>query len=419
MANLYYHRMMEGFPDRLYSSVSYAAGYSKRAFVLTTLEQDDHVIVDPTEGMDLSFPDLTLLNEQGLGPRPENVHTGRFDHYLHWSENLERNRELIEKLESVSFDYLFPFTGKSRICHALAERLGIPVRTSDSRTSYWAEDKKTLLEMEHLSRVPAGCRVNDNTEIARCFSDLQNNPGFPGKMVLKAAQSASGTVSAIIETEAQLLDFIKEFDFSQLDGGVLEEWHESDMRSPSINYFIYPDGRSKILFISNQIFEDSEIVHGKEGTRIYRGNAYPTDFDRSMREKIVKNTRPLVDELFKRGYWGPVGFDTIVVNGSDNYVTEINPRITGPHFGWRPMKNLGLSSFTLQNEKINPDEPFGKLRKTLEDILYYKGKSGGYVIFNFFPGKFIGLSLGSSPEEAAEIREKSTRLIKKLNGRKN
>ncbi len=419
MANLYYHRMMEGFPDRLYSSVSYAAGYSKRAFVLTTPDRDDHVIIDPTDGMDLSFPDLALLNEQGIGPRPENVHTGHFDHFLHWSENLERNRELVEKLESFSFDYLFPFTGKSRICHALAERLRIPVRTSDSKTSYWAEDKKTLLEMEHLSKIPPGNIVTDNKDIVESFNNLIKNPGHRGKVVLKAAQSASGTVSSIVETEDQLLDFIKEFDFSELDGGVLEEWYESDKRSPSINYFIYPDGRSKILFISNQIFEDSEIIHGKEGTRVYRGNSFPTDFNDDIKEKIIRNTAPLVGELTKRGYWGPVGFDTIVVGESDNYVTEINPRITGPHFGWRPMKNLGLSSFSLQNEKINPDVPFHRLRKTLEDILYCRGKSGGFVIFNFFPGKFIGLSLGSSPEEVTEVREKSSRLIKKLNGRSN
>ncbi len=419
MANLYYHRMMEGFPERLYSSVSYAAGYSKRSFVLTTIERDDHIIVDPTDGMDLSFPDLALLNEQGIGPNPENVHIGHFDHFLHWSENLTRNRELIEKLESIHFDHLFPFTGKSRICHALAERLGIPVRTSDSRTSYWAEDKKSLLEMEHLSKIPAGCTVSNNGDIIRCFNMLTGNPGHPGKTVLKAAQSASGTVSSILENETQLLEFIEEFDFSQLDGGVLEEWYESDRRSPSINYFIYPDGRIKILFISNQIFEDSEIIPGREGTRVYRGNSFPSDFDQEMKDQIINNTIPLAEELFKKGYWGPVGFDTIVVNGSENYVTEINPRITGPHFGWRPMKNLGLSSFSLQNEKINPDESFRKLRETLEDILYYRGKSGGYVMFNFFPGKFIGLSLGSSPEEVKEIREKSAHLLNKLNGRKN
>jgi hypothetical protein len=70
----------------------------------------------------------------------------------------------------------------------------------------------------------------------------------------------------------------------------------------------------------------------------------------------------------------------------------------------------------VENEKINPPEPFHRPREILEDILYYRGKSGGYVIFNFFPGKFIGLSPGSSPEEVTEIREKSARLIKKLNG---
>ena len=91
MPNLYYHRMLEGFPEQLYESVSFAGGYSKRAFSLTKPEWNDHVLIDPCDGMDLSFPDLALLNEQGLGPKPENVHVVNFDHKKNWQTNVKNN----------------------------------------------------------------------------------------------------------------------------------------------------------------------------------------------------------------------------------------------------------------------------------------------------------------------------------------
>lgn len=419
MANLYYHRMIEGFPERLYSSVSYAAGYSKRAFVLTTPERDDHVLIDPTDGMDLTFPDLTLLNEQGIGPRPENVHAVRFDHRQDWSDNCRENRKMLELLGEHSFENIFPFTGKATVVHRLADELGVPVRTSSQDITYWAEDKKTLLKLSHLSRVPRGFQVMNNQEIVDSWRALDQSGDDRRRAVIKAAQSASGTVSTIVENEEHLQKFISEFDFAELDGGVVEEWFDSDSRSPSINYFIYPDGTPKVLFISNQIFEDESIVYGREGTRIYRGNSFPTDFDETIQQKIRDLTIPLAEALYRGGYWGPVGFDTIVVDGTEVFITEINPRITGPHFGWRPAKNIGLPCFSLQNEKIRKDIHFSVLREALEEILYYRGAVEGYVIFNFFPGKFIGLVLSSHPKRLEELRSRVDELLKPLRREKN
>ncbi|MFC1670573.1 ATP-grasp domain-containing protein [Spirochaetota bacterium] len=404
MPSLYYHRMIEGFPEKLYESVSFAAGYSKRAFVLTTPEKNDHVLIDPCEGMDISFPDLPLLNEQGLGPPPENVHVVNFNHDLEWSVNKENNKDIINTLKKIDFDNLFPFTGKSGVVHNLASQLNLKIRSAPKDASYWAEDKRSLVDLSGLSNVPFAYKCSNNEELILNYEKLINRKGYPGKAVVKASQAASGTVSAVVETMEHLKDFMGHFKLEELDGGIIEEWFESDEFSPSINYFIYPDGKYKILFISDQIFEDSKIALGKEGTRIYRGNRFPSKMDSGINNKIIELTDPLVKALYSNGYWGPVGFDTIVAENSRVYITEINPRITGPHFGWRPMKNLGLSCFSLQNEKIGPHVNFNALRNAIEDQLFYKGKDDGYIILNFFPGKFIGVCVSGVPQRLDEIR---------------
>ena len=56
--------------------------------------------------------------------------------------------------------------------------------------------------------------------------------------------------------------FLDEFNLQDLDGGVIEEWYDSDPRSPSINYFIYPDGKYKILFISDKVQSLFEAILG-------------------------------------------------------------------------------------------------------------------------------------------------------------
>ena len=414
MAVLYYHRMLEGFPEPLYQSVSYAAGYSKRAFVLTTPHKGDHVLIDPSAGMDLSFPEIGLLNEQGLGPDPEKIHVVDFDHTAGWQENASRNRAIIDQLKNDGIEAVYPFTGKSRIVHALARECGAGVRTSACEETFWAEDKKTLLDLAHLAPVPFGYKVRDNAELYSKWQRLCGRSTYTGTAVVKASQSASGVTSTIVRSAGHLQSFTDVFDLGALCGGVIEEWHESDPRSPSINYFIYPDGRCKVLFVSDQIFEDGRIVYGREGTRVYRGNRFPSTFDSAIQQRIAAGTLPLAEELYRHGYWGPVGFDTIVIGRSTLLITEINPRITGPHFGWRPMKNLGLSCFSLQNEEVRKDTGFGSLRDALEEVLYYPGKTEGYIILNFFPGKFIGVVVAAREDAMDEMKDRAAEKLRPL-----
>lgn len=411
MAVLYYHRMVEGFPESLYRSVSHAAGYSKRSFVLTTPDRNDCVLIDPSRGMDLSFPELALLNRQGLGPRPENVFIAHFDHQRSWQENVAHNRQVLRRLQNSDIDILYPFTGKSTIVHLLADHLGVPVRTSSRESAYWCEDKKTLLAFRDLAPIPFGYEVLTNKELVAKWRTLSRSGSYPGTAVIKASQTASGVVSSIIKDEEHLRMFMGTFDLEELDGGVLMEWYDSDRRSPSINYFIYPDGTFKVLFVSDQIFEDSTPAYGHEGTRIHRGNRFPSTFTGDIQQRIIRCTRPLVEALCAHGYWGPVGFDTIVAHDDEIFITEINPRITGPHFGWRPMKNLGLPCFCLQNEKIAESIDFGRLKDILSGVLYAPGQEAGYILFNFFPGKFIGLIVSSDEQAADELRSRVAEIL--------
>jgi hypothetical protein len=406
MAKLIYARIIEGFPQQLYQSISYAPGYSKRGLVLTTPETDDVVLIDAYDKMNLSEPtELAVLNSLGIGPKPENVRIVDFSPFKSWKENAYKNKNTIDWLKKKEFESFVVFTGKSQCVHHLSKELNISLMSSNLETSIWAEAKQTFQFFNKKHQLgPEGYTCKNNGEIIEAWSHLSSKKGFTGLGVVKASQSASGVVSSIVSTKQELEGFLKEFDFSKLDGGVLEEWVSSDPSSPSINYDVFSTGKVKEAFISNQIFEDSAIRYGKEGTRIYRGNRYPTTFSESIQKEIREKSRVYLDELISNGYWGPVGFDTIVIpnnpKGSQVMVTEINPRLTGPRFAHEPMKLLGAKgAFCVNNEKVCKKYSPEDIVKQLKPIMFSPKTKSGFLFFNFFPGKFTGIILAKSEDE--------------------
>ena len=412
MAKLYYHRI-ENF-NRL-DSIKGVEGYAKRA--LTMASEDDVVLLDWYEDIIFPPPEIGLLNKCGFGCKPENVFVVDFDHRKTWRENYLKNRTVIEHLREMNLEKLLPFTGKASIVHLLAEELGIPVESCPMELARWGEDTATLLEIADESIRPRGYVCKNNEELWENWKRLKNLPGFIGKAVIKDRHSASGLGSSVVRSDEDVQNFLGSIgDFGETGGATIEEWYDNDIRSPSINYFIRKDGEIKELFISDQIFEDIEPEFGREGTRIHAGNYCPSTFPEEVQEKIRQITFPLAEKMKENGYWGPVGFDCIVVNGSKVLVAEINSRVTGPHYSFRPAKKYGFRYFRQRNEEnLREDIDIEQVENALADFLFKPGKNAGYLVFNFYPGKkFTGAVIAQTPELLKDFCEEIDPVLEKL-----
>lgn len=409
MSKIFYHRLAEGFYGL--NRIPGIAGYSKRALILAG--QDDAVIVDWYAGMQWPPPELKLLNEQGIGPKPENVLAAKFENNLTWEANAARNKELVDRLKRFDADALLPFTGMAEICQKLAVELKIPIRSAPRKTCIWANSKVTFQEIgNELKVIPRGIGCKTKAEILEAWDELSSKPDFTGKAVVKAAQGASGMGSCMVDSKLGLERFLKNQDLEEWGGATLQEWIDSDIRSPSINYYLRPDG-IKEFFMTDQIFE-SEARPGVEGTRVHRGNQFPTAFSPKVKSAIRKIANPFAKKFVEGGYFGPVGFDAIVTKEEKVYLVECNARVTGPHYGWRPMEKFEAKAFRLQNESFSRSISMEKLKEELGKLLFSPARAEGYIIFNKFPKKFTGVVLADSPEERDELAYRVDRRFERL-----
>lgn len=409
MPKIFYHRISEGFYGL--SNIPGVEGYTKRALVVA--DSDDFVILDWHEGMEFPPPELELLNKQGIGPKLENVLVARFDHTQPWGKNVKRNQELINKLKDSDADALLPFTGMSVICQKLAEETKIPLRSAPKDECIWGNSKLTFQKLgNELGCIPRGIVCNTKDDIIQAWHTLAKLSDFSGKAVAKAAQSASGFGSSVARSVEELTKFLDTQDIESWGGASLQEWIESDIRSPSINYYLRPDG-IKEFFITDQLFE-GETKYGVEGTRVHRGNRFPCSFPPKVKKEIRKKANPLAKEFVKGGYFGPLGFDSIVTLDGQVYLVEANARITGPHYGWRPMEKVEAKAFRLQNESFAKEVSMQALEDTLGKLLFSPTRASGYVIFNKYPKKFTGVVLADSPEDRDELAEEIDVCLGKL-----
>jgi hypothetical protein len=350
-----------------------------------------------------------------LGPKPEDVRSLFISRKDPHGFNKKKNHRLLAWLKSRSFTKMDVFTGKSKMISRLSRELSVPSSCAGPKPAYWAENKHTLRELaDSLSGkvlVPPGKNLHSVEELKAALDFLQYGKDASHAFVIKTTQGASGLLSTLVKNKTHLRRFVKSADQNFLKNTVFEKWIESDRPSPSINFYLHRTGRAQHLFISDQMFESHQPDFGEEGTRIHRGNRYPTCFGTVIQNRILENAKPLLKALFKGGYWGPVGFDAIVTRRGQVYITEINPRVTGPHYGFRPMKLLQKKCFYMQNEKIDARISFGQLEERLRDVLFSPSRKDGLIIFNFFPGKFIGLIVADQKKRMEKlIDEVSARL---------
>lgn len=419
MKRLFYHSLRRAFPEGIFRLVKGAASYSQRALVFTTPERDDVVFVEiaPEHEMLWPLPARDILEEQGLGPKRENLLRVDFHPQRSLKENLKNplNRKAIEFLQNREIDCISPFTGKNSSVCEIADFLNLRIECATSKNkdpkdnpAYHAEDSLTLIELGGED-TPFGFAFSSIDEAKEKFNVLKKSKHFTGKALMKVSrQTASGVLSTIIEHVDQIEKYFSHHpdhihDLNR-DGGTIVTWYDDVVCSPSINMTVEKNGDITVDFISMQIFEDNHIEPGVDGTKIHRGNFYPADISRGQQDTIQEKAILLAKKIYEKiGYWGKIGMDTIILSDGRILITEVNPRVTGARYGFHPMMNtIGDGSFYLRNEffdkRISYPQLFSFLKK--KQILYTPDRGYGLVIFNTYPGKFTGLSLAPDPEKA-------------------
>lgn len=394
---IYYHRI-EGFHGL--DTIKGIERYGKRAAALCNSE--DILLLDNYPNIKLPIEEISLLNDAGLGPKPENIFAVDFTSNKSWEENLANNNEVLSKILAMKPDTLMPFTGKSPIIHHLVKYFNVTYPFSNQEMSYWGENKATLIELgKKFSHIPDGFFCKNKDDFSKAWKQLAKKDNFTGKAVVKPLQGASGLLSSVIETEEMMIDFIEQYKLSDLGGGILQEWFTFTL-SPSINYWVH-ENKIEELFISDQIFEDIPLSYGKVGTCIHRGNVSPSNLSKDLLQKLRDNVKPVVQYFHDKGYRGPIGFDTILTNDNKILIIEANPRVTGPHYGYFAAKNKNLEAFRLSNETIKKGTTPEALRNHLGDLFLTKDKNKGYFIYNFSDGKFTGVAVGKSRAEIDQV----------------
>ncbi|WP_372370097.1 ATP-grasp domain-containing protein [Candidatus Uabimicrobium sp. HlEnr_7] len=396
--DVYYHRI-EGFHGL--DSIKGIERYGKRAAALCNTE--DILLLDYYSEIKIPIEEIELLNTAGLGPNPENIYAVKFSSTQTWQENLANNREVIHTLEKLPLKRFMPFTAKSPIIHDLVKHLDIDYVFSSQSLAFWGEDKSTLITLgEKHGHVPKGFTCKNKDEFLEGWEKLSLQKNFTGEAVIKPFQGASGLLSTIVKTKEQVDNFVTNHELP--GGGVIQEWFEFKS-SPSINYWIHQQNIEE-LFISDQIFEDSPPLYGKEGTCIHRGNVFPSNCGDDILRKIRDYAQPIVQDFADRGYLGPIGFDAIVANDNEVWIVEANPRVTGPHYGYFAAKKKNAHAFRLSNEVIKKGTTPQELHNHLQNLFLTKNSSEGYFVYNFSNGKFTGVVLGKSRQNVDEIYDK-------------
>lgn len=403
--DVYYHRI-EGFQGL--DTIKGIEGYCKRAAALC--HREDILLLDFYEGIEVPIPELSLLHKAGFGPKAENIFAVNFDHQISWEENVRKNQSTLHQVKKQNPQRLMPFSAKSSITQNLAKHWQTEFSWSSPELAFWGENKATLLELgEKLGHVPKGYSCSSETDFYHAWEKLKQKEDFTGEAVVKAFQSASGLLSAVVQTPEDLKQFLTTSGLGE-SGGVLEEWHRAQS-SPSINYWI-ENNSYRELFISDQLFQEVPVQYGREGTCIHAGNVSPSTETETTQEEIRNIGKKFVQAFINKGYHGPIGFDTIVTKKGEVFFVEANPRTTGPHYGFFPaQKKQKKPAFRLRNEEIQSNITVQKLEEILGSLFLEEGKNEGYFLFNLYPGKFTGVLVGKNRTQIDEMeKELSERL---------
>jgi len=189
---------------------------------------------------------------------------------------------------------------------------------------------------------------------------------------------------------------------------VFESWISNVVASPSVQVEIFPTGEYEIVSMHDQLLE------GKE--QWYVGCAYPpSSINNVQSERLKGDVKIIVEQLFKEGYYGFLGLDTVINRDGDIYWVEANARKTGTFYPKTIAERLNRESlrnvYYVATDLINSalkGAKFKNIRLILDDLLYpIKGEKRGIFLYNVGAlkdaGRFDIVCFGESPSDAHQL----------------
>ncbi len=220
--------------------------------------------------------------------------------------------------------------------------------------------------------------------------------------------------------------------FEQM-GGIVEEMIEGDeVRSPSVQMRIHPDGKA-VLVSSHE-----QVLGGKTG-QVYLGCRFPAREE--YRSMIQEQARRIGEVLSGKGVLGRFGIDFLLTRPKDgqwqSHALEINLRMGGTTPPYHALEFLssgelnpetgiycsptGQEKFYSATDNLKSPAYRGLLPEDLFDIsirnkIHYQPDSGTGVLFYMIGalsqyGKIGMTCIGNSPEEANELFRRTVAIL--------
>ena len=220
--------------------------------------------------------------------------------------------------------------------------------------------------------------------------------------------------------------------FAQM-GGIVEEMIDAyEVRSPSVQMRIHPDGKA-VLVSSHE-----QVLGGKTG-QVYLGCRFPAREE--YRPMIQEQARRIGEVLSKKGVLGRFGIDFLLTRAKggqwQSYALEINLRMGGTTPPFHALEFLtsgelnpetgifhsptGQEKFYSATDNLKSPAYRGLLPEDLFDIsirnkIHYQPDSGTGVLFYMIGalsqyGKIGMTCIGNSPEEANELFRRTVAIL--------
>jgi len=200
-------------------------------------------------------------------------------------------------------------------------------------------------------------------------------------IVVKGDYGASSAQNQKFTNEPGWQNKVQEFcERIGFESGVVEEWMEDIVISPSIHFFL--NGR----VIEQKPGPWEQIL--KEANKVFAGAKYPADIPKQVAAKIRGQGSILAAAYSKLGLEGPLGFDTVVHGNNNISWIEANARRGGVTFirdfaEVQDVLHKVVWGLDLKNPRL-AKMTFKQLLEKTKPLLYHHAEKekGGIVFYN-------------------------------------
>jgi hypothetical protein len=346
----------------------------------------------------------------------------------------ELEKQLAETLQIPIYgcDPGLAYLGSKSGCRHLFKQLNVPLPPGFEDLTSEADIAAALakLKIAHPSLRKAVIKINegfsgDGNAIYH-YQSLSADDPYLEKSILQSLRDHTQIVASNLSYDQFMHSF-------QIERGIVEEFMDGVIKtSPSVQCRINPVGVTEVISTHDQLL-------GGESGQIYLGATFPAD--PAYSREIALLSKPVAEELMKRGVLGRFAIDFLSVKEADgwkHYAIEINLRKGGTTHPYLMLKFLTAGEYTMQEGVFrmpngaqrcyftsdNVVDPcfIGLTPHDLIDIamcnqLLYDSPTQRGVIFHMIGalsqfGKIGMVCIGETVEEAKAFYDKTVEVLK-------